>query len=274
MIRPHALLPLLAMSTVGCEQISDFLPKVAFDGLEVRAIDWEEADVDFVFSVSNPNPVRVGLSSFDYDLDLEDVDFIEGDNPDGFTLAANGSAPLVLPLDLRYEDIWNTIEAIRGEDVVDFGLSGRMGFNTPGGEVKLPYDESGGFPALRIPKFRFQALRVTDVNPLAPKIEIDLGVDNELGSSLFFDRFDYAVSLNDDDVAGGIVQTFEALGATESVLTLPIDLDPITALGQIGNALFGGGALDVGLIATMDVDTPFGIVPLTIDEKGNLDVDL
>lgn len=273
MNRPFLCLAVL-LGASGCDEVSEFLPKVSFDGLEVRSIDWEEADVDFVFGVANPNPVSIGLSSFSYDLDLETISFLSGDNPDGFRLVAEGSAPLVLPLDLRYEEIWNTIQATRGEDIVDFGLSGRLGFNTPAGEAKIPYNEKGGFPALRTPKFRFQTIRVTNLRDFGDvDLEVDLGVDNEHESSLFFDNFDYGMKLNGQSVANGLVNTFDVDGATEGTLTLPISMDLITAGLVLGDVLINGGKVDLGLSAAVDVDTPFGVVPLTIDEKG-LGIDL
>ncbi|MEQ1500583.1 MAG: LEA type 2 family protein [Myxococcota bacterium] len=273
-VRPVWFVAVIGLGT-GCEQVGQFLPKVRFDGLDVRTIDWEEADVDFVFAIDNPNPVSIGLASFSYDLNLEEVDFLSGDNPDGFQLKAEGSAPLVLPLDLRYADIWNTIEATRGEDVVDFLLSGGMGFDTPAGNIQLPYNEDGGFPALRTPKFTFQAVRVNARRGFGVvDVEVDLGVDNEHGSSLFFDAFDYGLSLNDKRVANGIVDTFSVDGATTGTVTLPIALDLLTAGTELFDVLISGGRVDLGLDATVDVDTPFGIVPLSIDETGNLKVEL
>ena len=48
---PLALLPL----ATGCAQLGEFLPKVTFDSLQFRDLTFENADVDFVFKVSNPN---------------------------------------------------------------------------------------------------------------------------------------------------------------------------------------------------------------------------
>lgn len=277
MNRPCLFLTAL-VGVSGCDQVADFLPTVSFDGLEVRSIDWEEADVDFVFSVNNPHPISIGLSSFSYNLDLETVPFLSGDNPDGFQLEAEGAAPLVLPLDLRYEDIWTTIQATRGEDVVDFGLFGNLGFNTPAGEALLPYDEDGGFPALRTPTFRFQAVRVTDTGFRALGVvglEVDLGVDNEHASQLFFDNFDYALALNGTNIVDGVVSTFDIDGATEGTLTLPISVSLLDIGFELFDVLLSGGVVDLGITAGVDVETPFGIVPLTIDEEGlGLDIEL
>jgi len=265
---------LLLLAGAGCDQLSELLPTVSFDGLEIRDITFAQADVDFVFLVENPHPVSISLSSFDYALALKDVPFVEGDNPDGFTLEALGASDLVIPLSLGYTDIWNTIQATRGEDVIDFLLSGGMGFDTPAGHVRLPYSEDGDFPALRTPTFSFQRIRTPSVDLLAgiAELEVDLGVDNEIGSTLFFQSFDYGLSLGGAPVASGLVPSFDVAGATTGTVTLPVTVELLSLGAGVVDAILDGGAVDVGLDATMDVDTPFGIVPLTIDESGQVSI--
>ena len=43
--------------------------------------------------------------------------------------------------------------------------------------------------------------------------------------------------------------------------------------GQVWDALNGNGNLRVGLGATTDVETPFGVLPLAIDEAGDVQVE-
>lgn len=273
------LLVLGSALSVGCEEVEPFLPTVTFDALEPEEITFERAKVDFVFQVDNPNPVDVGLSSFSYDLGLEDVPLLSGDNEDGFQLEASNASELRLPIDLTWQGVFETIQATRGEDFVDFGLGGHFGFDTPLGEARLPYQESGDFPALRTPKFRFQNLRMVRLNtsnilnPVA-ELELDLGVEHEQAATMFFDRFDYDVRLNDQPVASGLVNTFAVESQDEGGLSLPIDVNLIGAGAALFNVITGGGNVDVGLGANMDVDTPFGIVPLSIDRAEALNVQL
>ena len=275
-------LPLLVLLT-GCEELEPYLPTVSFQTLDVDSIDFQAAEVDFVFQVDNPNPIDVGLSSFSYDLGLEGVHLLAGDNEEGFQLEAADASELRLPVNLSWQETFETIQATRGKDNVGFGLAGHFGFDTPLGEARIPYDEEGDFPALRTPKFQFKNLRATGINLLTQtaSLELDLGVDNEHGSSLFFDRFDYGIQLNGQPLASGLVNTFEVQSDTEGELCLPIDINLLTAGTTIVNAITNGGAVDVGLGANMDVETPFKdlqgnpvIVPLSIDEAGALNIAL
>lgn len=264
-------LPLLLLTT-GCVEASEFLPKVAFDRLDVKEVSFTDISTDFVFLVHNPNPVKVGVARFDYEFGLEGIDLFSGDNANGFKLQPEGTSELALPIDLVFEETWKTVQATKGEDRVDFQVAGKFGFDTPIGPVDIPYEEEGGFPALRTPKFRFDALRVTQVALAGATLEIDLGVENEHGSQLFFDNFAYGIELENRDVASGLVQTFDVDGASEGTVTIPFVMD----FAQVGNAvidaLTSGGPVQVGLGASVDVDTPFGVIPLSVDERGNVQV--
>jgi hypothetical protein len=75
-------------------------------------------------------------------------------------------------------------------------------------------------------------------------------------------------------VASGRIRELGGVeGATDGTLTLPVTVDLLRVGAEVVDALTGRDPLDVGLAATMDVDTPFGVVPLTIDETGRVSVE-
>ncbi len=272
----NSRLLLLVGLCAGCAELDPYLPKVKFEELRVNDIDFEKADVDFVFNVENPNPLEISLSSFSYALGFEQIELLSGDNEDGFTLEASAGSELDLPVSVTWENAWNTVQATRGEDVVDFGLDGHFGFDTPIGEARIPYSEAGDFPAVRTPKFSFETVRVASFDPIGmtASVEVDLGVDNEHASSLFFEAFDYNLSLGGNQVASGLIGDLgEIEGATNGTLVLPVDIDLLGVGTTVYEARAGNGNVAIGLDAGMDVDTPFGLLPLSIDETGNVSVE-
>lgn len=271
----HFVVPALLALGTGCDDIQPYLPTVTFDRFDVQNINFTEADVDFVFAVNNPDPVAITLSSFSYAFGLESVNLLSGDDPDGMTLEAVGSSDLALPVHLTWQDVWDTVQATKGKDNVGFGLNGDFGFNTPIGEALIPYDQSGEFPAVRTPKFSLKRVKVTHLNLLSGTADlgVDLGVTNDHASSLFFENFGYDLSLGGTHVANGRINSLgEALGATETTLTLPAHVNLVHVGSAVLDALSGRGNLNVGLAADTDVDTPFGVLPLTIDETGDVQV--
>ncbi len=271
-----ATLPLLLLST-GCDELEPFLPTVQFESMQLRDLSFKDASVDFVFNVDNPNPVDIGLASFSYDLGLEQINLFSGDDPDGFVLGAEDGSELRLPVTLNFVDTWDAVQATRGEDYVAFDIAGDFGFDTPIGLVELPYDEGGEFPALRTPKFNLGKLRVKNVNLLTQKatVELDVGVDNEHASNLFFDNLNYNMKLGGKDVGNGIIDAFDVEGAVTKDLVIPFEIDLLSAGTTIGDAIINKKPLAAGLDVDMDVDVPFLANPLalTINETGDITVE-
>lgn len=274
-------LPILLIVTPlmgACSELEPFLPKVSFNRFDVERIDFESTDVDFVFKVDNPNPINVKLSSFSYGLGFEQVSILNGDNEDGFQLEASGDSDLVLPVHLIWLDAWNLVQATKGEDMIDFALDGHVGFNVPElGEARVPYKTEDSFPAVRTPKFKVAALRAGKADWLKQELplELDLGVNNDHASTLFFDQFDYGITLGENNLATGVVSTLAGVdGATEETITLPIVVDLLGSGLAIVDAIASNEPLKLGITAKMDVRTPFleDPIPLSIDELGNLNV--
>jgi LEA14-like dessication related protein len=264
---------MMALAVVfGCSEVEPYLPKVTFDRLDVRTVSFEDIGTDFVFRVDNPNPIGVDLAEFSYALDLEAVEFLTGDQEGGMSLEPRGSSELTLPVDLVFAQVFETIQATRGEDVVDFGLEGHFGFNSPLGPVRLPYAEEGGFPALRTPRFAPVALRVDGVDLFGADLALDFDVDNDHASTLFFESLDATISLGGEPLLSGLLDDFDVAGATTGRLTVPLRVDFLSAGLTLLDAVLYGGKVDVGFQAGMDVDTPFGVVPLTVDEQALLDL--
>jgi LEA14-like dessication related protein len=280
MNRVLALSSLLFLA--GCPKLGDILstgdlgrytPSIRFQKLEVDNVTFNDADLQFVFQVSNPNPVEVKLSSFSYDLDLVASDFVNGSSADGMELAAGGDTELRLPVSLTFADAIRTAQAVKGQDAIPFTLSGDFGFNTPLGEVKVPYRESGDLPVLRPPKVRLAALRVAGLDLLQQQaqLELDVGLAHEQGTSMSFRDFDYHLALMEREVASGTVPDMGAAPVGEEhVVTVPIDIGLVNLGTSLVQALTQRDTLQVGLDAEMDVDTPLGVLPLQVDKSKRL----
>jgi LEA14-like dessication related protein len=254
-------------------QDSSYLPSVAFDRIDLQRISFEDIDADFVFAVKNPNPLEIDLARFDYDLSFSGVEWVSGDSPDGLVLVASGTSEWSLPMHIVFQQLYDLVQATRGEDTIPFELTGSFGFDTKIGAIDLPYHADGGFPALRTPSFAYQSLRVSNMSVTSADLALDLGVDNDQGSNLWFKNFDYDVALSGHDIGSGQVADLgEALPATTTTLTLPFTVDFLESGAAVLDILLGDQA-NLDLNASTDVETPFGTVPLSIDENGNVSIE-
>ncbi|HJN75474.1 MAG TPA: LEA type 2 family protein [Myxococcota bacterium] len=271
---PLVLVPLLT----ACEGWEDFeldpyLPKVSFQRIDVLAVDWDGVDADFLFDVDNPNPIDVSMARFDYALAFEQVEWLSGDSPDGLVLSAEDSSELALPVSIEFESLFDMVQAVRGQDEIGFGLDGSFGFDTPVGPLDVPYDEDGGFPAPRRPGFTMNKLKLKNLNISGAELALKLDVDNEHGSNLFFENVDYQIALAGVDIGGGFIDELGSVdGATTETVSIPIEIDFLDA-GVALYSVLQGEKLEVDFQADMDVDTPFGVVPLQVDQLAEIGIE-
>ena len=267
-----AALP-LGLLLAGCTELDAYLPSVSFDRVDVDNVDWEQISSNFVFKVNNPNPIEVKLARFDYALAFAGVEWAVGDDPDGLVLDASSGSEISLPVDIVFQSLYDMVQATRGEDDIAFGLNGSFGFNTPAGVIDLPYEADGDFPALRSPGITYDRLRVDELDLTGATIELDLDIDNDHASNLMFNNFDYQLSLNGTDVGVGFLDLLaEVEGASTETVSVPLELDFVDVGAAVYSALTSS-SVKVGLDAVTEVDTPFGVVPLAIDQSGNVQID-
>ncbi|TNF23952.1 MAG: hypothetical protein EP329_26190 [Deltaproteobacteria bacterium] len=289
-LRPHALrvasvaLAVVAVASLAscnrlgglADALAPYTPKLHFKTLSIQGLTFTSIDVDFVFTIDNPNPLDVKLDTFSYALGLEGVRLLSGVNEQGVALKARGSSELSLPVSLKFADIFAAVSSAAGKDNLGFSLSGDFGFMTPVGLAKVPFEEEGSFPVIHTPDVSLQGIRMGKLDLLhqTASLNLDIGLANKRGgSALAFSGLDYNVALGANPVATGLVNDIPEVGAGASqTVTIPVNLDLRSVGAAIVGAITGKTSLDVKLGATVQVGTPFGKIPLTIDESGNLKI--
>ena len=276
-----AALPGLTLLAMGCPKGAGelsraaraLLPQVRFDKVQLDSINFDKVDLRFLFAVENPAPLQVALDSFSYALALEGKPLFDGKNPDGVKLAAEATSHLPFPLTLRWGELAELLRETKGKDELGFGLRGELGFDTPVGVLALPYEARGKLPALRRPRFRLEGLRLVELNTSVARLGLDLGVTNLGGSPIRLSGFDYGLHLGGEKVASGLVAALGEVGAdTAKSLTLPIDLRLANLGAALIEAFTGKGRVKARIKAGLQVATPWGDIPLEIDEADELNI--
>jgi LEA14-like dessication related protein len=251
------------------------LPKVSFQRLKVKSIDFDEVSTDLVLRIDNPNPIGLTVAEFAYDLDLAGHDLIDGTQPGGLTIAADGSSKLALPVHATFHEVFDLAGDLRGEDEVPFQLSGQLGFRTPLGLVRVPVRAAGSFPVLHLPAVRLRGVRVGALDPrgVSATVTVELGVLHDGASSLTLGAFDYDLRLGGASVLHGQVAAPPALKpGAEQTLSLPLTVNLLTLGATVVDAITRRTRLDVDVDATLTLGTPYGSVPLRVNEHGLVDV--
>ncbi len=269
--------PLIAaLFLTGCAKIpslgelSDYLPKVTFKKLDVKDVDFKGAKSTFVLNIDNPHPVGLEIPAVNWDLDLGGADFLNGVKDTPISLKAQGVAPVRVPVDVKWKNIFDVVQGAKGKDNVPYIFGGDVKVNTPVGPLKVPFKHEGDLPVLHLPKVSLKALRVSKLDILrnTATLELDIGLASDQGSAIGVDGFNYDVKLSGTKVADGVAAISGVDGSTTA--TLPMNLKLLELGSTIVNAITKKTSLEVGLDADASFDTPLGVVPLKISETQKL----
>jgi LEA14-like dessication related protein len=110
MTRTLGSLLLVLLACTGCQSLKP--PTVAVDGASVGAIDADGFTLDVKLNVTNPNDRDVPVGKSTYKLALAGTNVASGSAKPDVTIPANGTAPVTLPITVKFDDLLNLGTAI------------------------------------------------------------------------------------------------------------------------------------------------------------------
>jgi LEA14-like dessication related protein len=274
------LLTLLLTACATLEQVGQVLegqkPSASVQGLRLTGLDMSGVDLTFDVKVDNPNPVGISLSALDYDLKLFGSTFLQGDQPMGMKLAANGSSQVQVPVRLGFQQLLNSFQQLKGAKAVAYQLDLGMGFDVPLlGQVRVPVDYGGEFPIPEMPTVTLRSLDVTKLTLSGASMLLELQVDNPNNFSLLLDKLNYNLKLNGYDVGGGTVDKRVSVAQDgQGVVTLPVSLD----FAQTGRGLYSvllGKGISYDLSGSVDASSSNPILApfrIPLDRQGRINL--
>jgi LEA14-like dessication related protein len=285
MRQPLLLITVLLQTLLlaGCatlEQVSQALegqkPSAVVQGLKLTGLDMNGVNLVFDVAVDNPNPVGISLAALDYDLKLLGSSFLQGDQPMGMKLAANGSSQVQVPVRLGFQQLLNSYQQLKGAEKVGYELDLGMGFDVPLlGKVRVPVNYRGDFPIPEMPGVSLRSLDVQQLTMSGASLLLQLEVDNPNSFSLLLNKLNYNLKLNGYDVGGGLVD--KAVNIKQDgrgTVSLPVSLDFAQAGMGLYSALLGKG-ISYDLSGSMQASSSNPILEafrIPLDKQGRVDL--
>jgi len=130
---------------VGCVQLDS--PKVKYIDYSINRITTDGVEVNFYFDVTNKNPVTLDVANYSYNVYINNKKIIT-QTGSGFSLDANATKRITLPVFIRYEGVFGAalslIESIvRGEKEMDYRIDGTISAGAMGLTASSPINASG-----------------------------------------------------------------------------------------------------------------------------------
>jgi LEA14-like dessication related protein len=280
MNRPHRLpatplkalilLILMVVSVLllaGCGSLRDVVetirkPEVRIDAIELEALSFSGLTLRFDMEISNPNPIGISLSGFDYELQIEGTPFVTGEVDEKVTVAARDRFIVPLPVELGFEELVRTIRDLEDREEAAYQLTSGFSFDLPVlGRMRIPVSTEGSVPILRFPGLQVRSLRLNKISLAGASLDLELEMRNRNNFKIFLESLEYRFQVDGRDWASGMRQERVRLGENDTaVMLIPIELDFAAVGRSVYQMILSGETLQYTLEADVDVGTSLRVL--------------
>jgi LEA14-like dessication related protein len=174
------LLPLLSGCALLRSAVSSAFekPTIAFREAHVASMDFQGAELDLVFAVTNPNSMGLDLTRAAYALDVEGHRVVSGMPQNGLVIPGHATTNVVFPANIRWTEIAPAIQALFAQDAVHYKAAGSIGIDSPIGLIDLPVEHEGTFASPRMPQFDVGSPRIESLSLVGARLAVPLTISN------------------------------------------------------------------------------------------------
>lgn len=265
----------------GCATVRDivqiFRPELKVKDVHLTGLTFDSADLALDVEVQNPNPLPIAMTEFDYDLKINSISFLKGQQPNQMTIDALGGTVFQIPVSVNYKNLYDTFQSLKEQDTAAYHIDCGVSFDLPGmGLTRIPFSAQGDFPAVKLPGVKVDGLKVKNMNLAGADMELKLHLTNPNGFELLLNNIDYALDINGKTWAKGVsnVQT-QVSRQSESTIGIPISLD----FAQIGLGVYqllsGEQTLDYSLQGKLNVGSSLPLLKnaaIPLNRSGALNI--
>ncbi len=268
----------------GCANLTQILnqmdvqkPLVNIKSADLTALSFEAATMQFNLEINNPNSFGVKLAGFDYQLDINQHAFLNGDQPDKIEIGARSTSPLSVPVTLNYVHLYNAVKGLLENKKADYKIDFGFKFDLPVlGSTRIPVTHSGSVPLPKIPEFSVSSLKVKKLGLTGADLELVLKIENPNIFGFDLNDLDYNFSINGNRWIQGRESVVGDIGpGGQSFMSIPISLNFLQIGRSVADLISSGDELNYLLTGNVDVsgkEIPLHIKELNINRDGRINL--
>lgn len=130
-----------ALSTLGCSSLKKIVepPKVDVTDVRLAKLKGDDATLEIVLEVYNPNGISVTVDKLQYDLQVNEEQVTSGVFDKEVKLAAKQKTVVAIPISVNYKDLLKTALNVFLSKGAPYRAKGNVGV----GPLNIPFDEKG-----------------------------------------------------------------------------------------------------------------------------------
>lgn len=265
----------------GCASVSDLVtyvtPDVSLADAHFDKLSFESITLLFDMEISNPNPIGVTLSAFDYDFSLDGNSFVKGQQDQRLEIEASGNSTVPIPITVGFSELYRTFTSLRSQDSSNYKLDVNLAFDLPVvGVRKLPISAQGTLPMLKLPGISLASLKIIKLGITGADLSANLRFNNPNAVSFTVSALDYKLDINQQPwVDGSLVENLDIAAKEETEIAIPVSLN-FLQIGQSAYQLLSGDeALSyhiTGSAALRSSLPSLGEVSLPFEHRGKVSI--
>lgn len=212
---------LLLFVLAGCSELKKLSnvqkPTISVDDFRISGLSLQDVEITFDLQIDNPNPVAISLSSYNYDLQIENNSFVKGSQPLDTTIPAKGQNKISVPVMFTFKELYKTFTSINSKTEGAYVFLANVEISVPVlGMIEVPIEKSGTFPVVKAPTVSVASFSVSDISFTKADIEVELNVGNPNTFGVILNQLDYNVDLDGlSAISGEIIERIE-IGENET----------------------------------------------------------
>lgn len=265
---------ILALGISSCSIFHSFIkekvkePQVDFVDAKISGLSFSGIDLLFDLKVKNPNKIGVKLAGFDYDLLLDGISFLTGNQTRGIEIPSLGEEVIQLPVSLSFLDIYRTFQNLRDQGLSNYQMKFGFSFEMPIlGVIRIPVSKSGDFPLIKTPKISLESLNIEKLNITNADMKLRLKVNNPNVFAMILKGGNYQLKLNNQNIFSGVMsdKDVQIKENSDGIIEMPISLDFLNVGKSVYQMLSGNKSLSYDLVGNFNLGTS-----LPLMEKADL----
>lgn len=278
-VATHLLLSLFLFQS--CAQLSELSniskPKVSISDMNVTGLSLQSVELTADVEIDNPNNVTIDLNSYKYALDINDVNFISGNEESGMDIKSKESNIVKVPITLDYSELLQTFQSLRDENESNFNFTADFTFDLPMlGMVNVPVQYSGKIPVVKRPSVSLENFIVENISLSGAELSIELNIDNPNSFMLQMDQLSYDLRINGlESISGSLNEEINVEEGSSTKIKLPVSISFLNAGMSAYRILTGNEDLEYELTGstTIGSDLPyFKLSNFDFDKSGSVNI--
>lgn len=253
---------LLAVVLTGCGALRFQQPTVTAGAVKLASLDFQKADLAVELQVTNPNSTTLTVAGYSYDLMIENQPFLAGTSDASFDLRPKDVTIVSVPLSVKFSDLLDKLNALKGKADAGYVLTLSLGVKTPVGTYPLSFHKEGRVPVLTVPQIRLRSVRMASLSAQGVAMEAIVEVTDP-GPSVKLTSLKYAVSMNGQQLTAGSDDQPQTTSTGDGhLIRIPLLVDSSNAQRLLGSLVLGTEKPTFTVAGQATFSSPLGPIAL------------